>query len=241
MRRHVPARLWLVALFGSRARGDARPDSDVDLLFVFERLPPDREPQATQVEEICRSVAHRRGVPVSPWSVSLQDLECGRRTPMLVDALTDGRTLWPAGRAVPRLRFTRADAAFCVGALLSRVAEGSVEVADARRQGANVRAWRRVASDVVRLCTAALLLQGETRPRRGRAVCCFLHRYRGGEWLPSETVALLAWAARTAGSARAPLLAPPFKLARACAEVESLRRWVAARAAGALREDAPAG
>lgn len=39
LRRQFGERLFTVALFGSRARGDDRPDSDIDLLIVCRRLP----------------------------------------------------------------------------------------------------------------------------------------------------------------------------------------------------------
>ena len=42
VRRRVGARLECALLFGSKARRQARPDSDVDVLLVFRRLPPDR-------------------------------------------------------------------------------------------------------------------------------------------------------------------------------------------------------
>ena len=35
VRRGVPAELWRALLFGSRARGEGRPDSDLDVLLVF--------------------------------------------------------------------------------------------------------------------------------------------------------------------------------------------------------------
>src|SRR4051794_41966622 len=84
VRRGVPAELWRALLFGSRARGEARPDSDVDVLLVFRALPPDREPHAGIAERIADETARDTGVPVTAWSVSLDDLVCGRRTPMLV-------------------------------------------------------------------------------------------------------------------------------------------------------------
>jgi predicted nucleotidyltransferase len=170
VRAEVDAELWRVFLFGSRARREARPDSDVDLLLVFRRLPPDREPQAAEAEEIADEVAERSGVPVTVWSVSLPDLERGRRTPMLVDALDDGIPLWPEGGAPLHLPFTADDAAWCSACLLDRVAEGGAEAPALLRAGDVEGAARRVRDDVVRLCTALLLAHGETRPRRGDAV-----------------------------------------------------------------------
>jgi uncharacterized protein len=162
--------LLLAALFGSRARGEARPDSDVDILLVFDRLAPDREPEATLAEEIAAEVAAERGIPVTVWSISVADLSEGCRTPMLVDALDDAIPLWPEGAAVPRVRFTPADALFCAECLLDRVDEGSAEVARLRLEGRSRAAWRRTRDDLVRLCTALLLLEGHTRPRRAAAV-----------------------------------------------------------------------
>lgn len=82
----VPAELVEAALFGSKARGEARPDSDLDILLVFRDLPPDREPHAGIAEDLADRVAAETGVPVAVWSVSLPDLRPGARTPMLVDA-----------------------------------------------------------------------------------------------------------------------------------------------------------
>ncbi|HEY0152226.1 MAG TPA: nucleotidyltransferase domain-containing protein [Longimicrobium sp.] len=216
VRREVDAELWRVFLFGSRARREARPDSDVDLLLVFRWLPPDREPQAGEAEDIADEVAERSGVPVTVWSVSLPDLERGRRTPMLVDALDDGIPLWPEGGAPLHLPFTPDDAVWCTGCLLDRVAEGGAEVPALLRAGDVDGAARRVRDDVVRLCTALLLLHGETRPRRGEAV----HRIASRD-------PVLRWAAEAWGppghEEDTPVPPPPGGFGAAFAAVERLR------------------
>jgi predicted nucleotidyltransferase len=194
VRRRVGARLERALLFGSRARRQARPDSDVDVLLVFRRLPPDREPQASHAERVADVVARRTGVPIGVWSVSNEDLARGRRTPMLVDALEDAVPLWPEADP-PRAAFTPRDAAFCAARLLERVDEGGEEVARSLAEGDE--AWmRRGRDDLVRLCTAILLLAGDTRPRRGDAVRAFLAR---NPELPlsADERRVLAWAARS--------------------------------------------
>ena len=194
VRRRVAAPLDRALLFGSRARRQARPDSDVDVLLVFRRLPPDREPYASQAERIAEQVARRTGVPVGVWSVAREDLVPGRRTPMLVDALEDAVPVWPDAEP-PRAGFTPADAVFCAARLLDRVEEGGEEVA--RRRAAGDEGWmRRVRDDLVRLCTALLLLAGETRPRRGEAVRRFLERHPRFP-LSRMECGVLAWAARS--------------------------------------------
>jgi hypothetical protein len=195
VRLRVPAELVCAELFGSRARGEARPDSDVDVLLVWRALPPDREPQAGHAEAVADEVSRRTGVPMGVWSVSFRDLEAGSRTPMLVDALDDAVAVWPPGHSPPRVEFTPADAVFCAARMLDRVDEGSRETARSLRDGTD--AWvRRVRDDLVRLCTAALLLAGDTRPRRGDAVRSFLAR--NPRWpCGADERRALAWAARS--------------------------------------------
>jgi predicted nucleotidyltransferase len=241
VRAEVPAELVRVLLFGSRARRQARPDSDVDLLLVFRRLPPDREPQAGQAEDVADEVAARTGVPVTVWSVSLPDLHRGRRTPMLVDALADGVPVWPPRSRPVRLPFTPHDAVWCTARLLERVAEGGDEAPAHLRAGRVEEAARRVRDDVVRLCTALLLLRGETRPRRGDAVRRWVHL------APAEARdPVLRWAAATWGppghEEDAPVPPPPGGFSAAFGTVERLRRHtarqrraLALRAAGGAR------
>lgn len=199
VRRRVPADLVQASLFGSKARGQARPDSDLDVLLVFRRLPPDREPHATQAEQIAARVAGESGVPVTTWSVSLVDLARGCRTPMLVDALEDSIPLWWAHRPLRPIAFTPADALYCASALLRRVEEGSEEFSGHLSRGRWSEAGRRVRDDVVRLCTAALLLRGVTRPRRGEAVLHAIERVWRAAPLPTGSLRVLAWAAASFG------------------------------------------
>jgi len=227
VRRGVPADLWRALLFGSRARGEGRPDSDLDVLLVFRALPADREPQAGIAEWIAEEVAEESGVPVTVWSVSLTDLERGLRTPMLVDSLDDGIPLWPAGAPRLRVDFTPHDALFCTGQLLDRVEEGSAEVEDAFAAGAYGAAARRARDDLVRLCTAALLLEGVTRPRTAESVRCFARRHGP----PGELVPVLRWAAESFGAdgkeRAGPIDPPPGGLGAAARAVEALRGRVA--------------
>jgi predicted nucleotidyltransferase len=229
VRAAVPAELWRALLFGSVARGEARPDSDLDVLLVFHDLPWDREPQAGMAEEIADRVAADTGVPVTVWSVSLPDLERGRRTPMLVDALDDGIPLWPADAPPVRVRYTPDDAIFCTAALLDRVHEGSAEVEAAWAAGDGEAAARRARDDLVRMCTAALLLDGVTRPRRGDAVRAFVRR----EGCPAKLAEVMRWAAESYGSdgrgGDGPLPPPPGGVGAAAEAVDAVRRRVAAR------------
>lgn len=232
VRRRVGARLECALLFGSRARRQARPDSDVDVLLVFRRLPPDREPQASHAERVADEVARRTGVPIGAWSVSNEDLAQGRRTPMLVDALEDAVPLWPDAEP-PRAPFTPRDASFCAARLLERVDEGGEKVARSLARGDDD--WkRRCRDDLVRLCTAVLLLAGDTRPRRGDAVRAFLARNPRFP-LSADERATLAWAARSYPPGHLeldddhPVPPPPCGVDVALDLIDRLRDLVAAR------------
>jgi hypothetical protein len=222
VRREVNADLVQASLFGSRARGTARPDSDVDILLVFHWLPGDREPQASHAEWLAESVARPHRVPVTCWSVSLADLERGSRTPMLVDALADSIVIWSSGIPLPRLPFTRQDAIWCSERLLTRVGEGSVEVAQHLHRGDAGLAARRARDDVVRLCTALLLLRGITRPRRRYAVEAIL---RCTARCARERV-ILKWAATSFGPSGAdetgPVRTPPGGIGAAAAAIAGM-------------------
>ncbi len=194
VRREVAADLEHAALFGSRARGDARPDSDYDILLVFRELPTDREPCATDAEALAQEVSRASTIPINPWSISLVDFGRGRRTPMLVDALDDALPLWSRKRPLPRVRFTPDDALFCTRALLDRVRENGGDYHRLVRQGELRKAAEHAREDVTRLCTAGLLMRGITRPRRDSAVRGFVAAEGGTDALPREVDRLCRWA-----------------------------------------------
>jgi predicted nucleotidyltransferase len=230
VRRRVPAELVQASLFGSAARGEAGPDSDLDVLLVFSQLPPDREPHATIAEGLAERVARESGIPVTTWSVSLVDLACGNRTPMLVDALEDSIPLWWRRRTLPPLPFTPLDALSCVGALLQRTREGSAELAAHAARGEKTAAARRVRDDLVRMCTAGLLLRGVTRPRRGAAVRSFTRLELQRDPPPFDVLRVLRWAERSYGldgrDDESVVPIPPGGLGLAAEVVEGLRRGV---------------
>jgi predicted nucleotidyltransferase len=223
----IPVPLIEAALFGSRARGQGRPDSDVDVLLVFRHLPPDREPFATDAERIAEEVAAVTGSPVTVWSVSLPDLARGVRTPMLVDALEDAVPIWCRGEPLPPVRFTPADALRCTEALLERISEGSEEFERLLVDGRPAAAARRGRDDVVRLCTAALLLRGITRPRRAAAVRHFLEQYPGSI---DGGRPVLQWAADSFGEQGRkeglPLTPSPGGFGRLALTIDDLRHLV---------------
>jgi hypothetical protein len=68
----IGSRVRKIILFGSRARGDARPDSDFDLLVVVRDLP------AGQIRPL-RLALHRAlrgtGVSAEPWVMSEDEFE----------------------------------------------------------------------------------------------------------------------------------------------------------------------
>jgi len=76
-KRLVLARLPLhqMVLFGSRARGDADPDSDMDVLVVLEDSAP---PQAGEIVSDCAwEAGFEHGIVVVPVTVSRKEWEEG--------------------------------------------------------------------------------------------------------------------------------------------------------------------
>ena len=78
-----------VILFGSQARGDAQPDSDVDLLVVFDQRGDDRE----------RRIGIRRALKDMPFAkdvlvATTRDLPTAAAGTAIAEALRDGMTVY---------------------------------------------------------------------------------------------------------------------------------------------------
>lgn len=181
-------------LFGSKARGDDDPASDIDVLLIVDIPVADRDLAASHVGDQARRLAASSGVIVEPWVVPVADLEEGGRTPMLVDALEDSLPLWPVHAPPIRLPFTPSDALFCAECLLDWVEEGQAVVEDAMRRGHARTAATRARDDITRLATAALLLDGETRHRRIGSLRRFESRFVATRRASPTVLPALAWA-----------------------------------------------
>jgi len=97
------ARLKAVVLFGSRARGEASPDSDHDLFAVIAGIPPDPLVRAREVRGALRSC-----LPDLPGAVSLhartpEEFEADL-TPLYLEICADGVCLSGSGYFEPLRR-----------------------------------------------------------------------------------------------------------------------------------------
>ncbi len=79
----------LVTIFGSVARGDYRPDSDVDVLFVVDDLGEAR----IKAREISSRIFADTGIPITVIVVSLDDYLTGR-TSLIRRAKREGFIIW---------------------------------------------------------------------------------------------------------------------------------------------------
>ncbi len=187
--------LLRVFLFGSKARGDFRRDSDVDVLALCAIDAEERDAAAAALAAHAEAVTRATGVSLEPWGIPEDDLEEGGRTPMLVDALDDGIPLWPRGAPPIRIDFTRADAVFCARCLLEWVDAGGGIVRRALVDRRWADAAARTRDDITRMATAALLLDGDTRHRRVGSLRRFESRWVRTRRVPARVAAALDWAA----------------------------------------------
>jgi predicted nucleotidyltransferase len=73
--RHFGDRLVSVVLFGSRARGEARPESDIDVLIVARGLPLSRWERYDGIRALAREVSQEFGDSVAPILLTPEEAE----------------------------------------------------------------------------------------------------------------------------------------------------------------------
>lgn len=183
-------------LFGSKARGDFDDDSDIDLLLICDLPPEERDIAGQILARDARIVSRETGLRIETWAITTADLEIGARTPMLIDALEDGYTLWPESAPPLNLAFTPSDARFCTLCLLDWVEAGGSLVRRALAKNRYEEAAQRARDDITRLASAALLLNGETRHRRISTLELFAQRFIQTGYYPATLLPALDWAAR---------------------------------------------
>ena len=86
---HFGDRLKCVVLFGSQARGEARPDSDHDLFVVIEALPRDPVQRNRAVRMTLLPILDRLPGPISFVSKTPAEV-AANLTPLLLDVFVDG-------------------------------------------------------------------------------------------------------------------------------------------------------
>jgi predicted nucleotidyltransferase len=87
------ANLTRLLVFGSRARGEARPDSDVDLAVVFQTLPAESPSVVMELGEMAYEPLVELGVEIEPVPFSeaeLLDPSCSQNPNLVRAVLRDG-------------------------------------------------------------------------------------------------------------------------------------------------------
>lgn len=93
LRERFGSRLKLIVLFGSRSRGEARPESDHDFFLVIEDLPTD--PLARHRTVTAALLDHLLDLPPGISLIAKTPEEItGELTPLLIDVFSDGICLF---------------------------------------------------------------------------------------------------------------------------------------------------
>ncbi len=95
-----------LVLFGSRARGEARPDSDLDVALIVDADECDRDMLGCWMADLRERVERAHGIPVTLMSFSTVEIEwpAEHANPTLPESVRrDGRVLCGAMESAPAL------------------------------------------------------------------------------------------------------------------------------------------